>query len=177
MPAGFSRLKYHMLQQLSKSARASLQQELRPGEELHWAAPYGCLSPRVVRAAILGVALVWCITGVQMGLALSGGWRVWALLIPVLPLGITYVAYSKWREYKGTVCLLTNHRVAWLIVGKGCTQSLPLTQNMICNVVMRAGACGDIVFATAGDGDRAVFYNVPRVRDLVRQIHELAAGR
>ncbi len=166
-----------MLQHLPKAARACLQQELRAGEELHWAAPYGCISARVVRAAVLGLALVWLITGVQMWLAVSGGWSVWALLIPVLPLGMTYVGYSKWREYKGTVCLLTNHRVAWLIAGKGCIRSLPLTQNMIGNVVMRGGTCGDIVFATGGDDDRAVFYNVACVRDLVRRINELAAGR
>lgn len=177
MSAGFFLFNADMLQYLPKSARVCLQQELRNGEELYWAASYGDLSPRVVRAAILGLALVWCIAGVQLWLAALGGWSIWVLLIPVLPLGITYVGYSKWRVYKATICLLTNQRVAWLIAGKGCVRSLPLTQNMIRYVVMRAGAGGDIVFATAEDNDCAVFYNVPHVRDLVRRINELAAGR
>ena len=177
MPTGCFASMNRITAHLSKSARACLQQELRSGEELHWVGTYGRLPGGVARDACVFLGVVWCIAVAQVGIALQGEWCIWPFFTLLIPVVITYVGYAKWREYKQTICLLTNQRVAWLVVGKGCVRSLALTQNMIRCVVMRGSGCGDIVFSVDDTGNRAVFYNVPKVQALTQLMNNLSAGR
>lgn len=177
MPTGCFAVMNRIAQDLPKSALACLHQELRPGEELHWVGTYGCLPGGAVRDACVFLGVVWCIAVAQVGIALQGEWCIWPFFTLLIPVLVTYIGYTKWREYKQTICLLTNQRVAWLVVGKGCVRSLALTQNMIRCVVMRGSGCGDIVFAVDDTENRAVFYNVPQVRAVVQQMNDLSAGR
>ena len=163
---------------LNRDARERVEAELRPGEELQWAGTYG----KMPRGAISMMLIVDFIVVVLAAVVAVLSWRD-AQSIPMLficilgGLGMPYLSFVKMRAYLRTVCMFTNHRVAWLYTDKKGILSLPLTENMIRRVVMKQGGCGDIVFACAEDDERCVFYNVPKVRELVSRITELSAGR
>ncbi len=163
---------------LPRDARERVEAELRPGEELQWAGTYGKL-PRGAISMMLIVDFIAVVLSVVVAVL---SWRdsqsVTMLLICAAGgFGIPYLSYAKMRAYQRTVCMLTNHRVAWLQADKKGVLSLPLTENMIRRVVMKQGGSGDIVFACVEDDERCVFYNVPKVRELVSRITELSAGR
>ena len=159
---------------LSREVRELVAAELRGGEELQWAGTYGKPPRSVVSTVALVNLIIVALATVQV-IWLWPGMVAWLCII----IGGTFpvISFLQLRAYRSTICMLSNHRVAWLRGRKKPVRSLPLSENMIRRVVMKQGGSGDIVFATAEDNESCVFYNVPQVKKLISLITELSAGR
>lgn len=165
---------------LSQEAAERVQAELRGGEVLHWVGKPGKTDVPVLALTYL-VAFIWVVFPLLMAYVIHTetpvGWLIWLLMVPISLLGIVFHQRAG-RNARNTVYMVTNHRVAWIILHRRDVLSLALTARVISGTVMRGGGYGDIVFTHDSDGlAEDIFHNIPNVRKVAALINDLAAGR
>lgn len=167
-----------MPETLSLAAQERLQQELRAGEELHWAGRPGKAELRH-KMLTYTFAVAWLVLCLSLACALAHvmGFAAWVVLVPVSLLCFI-LDYLMRRRSRHLVYMVTNHRVVWVVLCQPQVRSLALRQNMVSGTVMRAAGRGDILFTADASGDAVEsFHNIPHVRQVVSLINDLAAGR
>ncbi|MBR5212924.1 MAG: hypothetical protein IKV92_01535 [Akkermansia sp.] len=163
---------------LSSAARERVQQELRPGEELHWAGMPGKIKLHH-RIPVYVFATAWLVLMLRMAWALAQVWGawVWLLLTPLSAL-IFVLDALRMRKKGCLVYMVTNHRVAWINLHRQEVCSMALRSHMVSGTVMRVEGRGDIVFsADSAEHSDALFYDISQVRRVVALINDLSAGR
>lgn len=165
---------------LSQEAAERVQAELRSGEVLHWVGKAG----QVDIAALVGgyfFALAWMAFVLLIAYVIYSetalGRGIWGVMVPISLLGLLF-NYRLIHKTGRTVYMVTNHRVAWIVLHRKRVLSLALTASVIHGTVMRRGGHGDIVFTHDTDGHAEnIFRNIPNVRRVAALINDLAAGR
>ena len=165
---------------LSQEAAERVQSELRGGEVLHWVGKPGKIDAPVLALSYL-VVLIWMVFPLLIAYVIHTetpvGWGIWLLTVPISLLSIVW-HQRQCRKSRNTVYMVTNHRVAWIILHRQDVLSLALTARVIRGTVMRSGGYGDIIFTHDSDGlAEDIFHNIPNVRKVAALINDLAAGR